>query len=401
MQKNKMTSRIWQALLMVAPMVCVSCVTEGYDEKPVAEANAVSVALTLQTRAATSTSETYEEGTEWENYIDMTSGDYCLYFFTSDKDDESTEKNTLIAEFLPTDILSLDGAYATYYVSGEVDEAITAYSDFKVVVLANWGGNYPETTAGVTTIDELVEGQYTTYSAFVDQYDTALMPSSSLHIPFFGIHEYTDVTWTAGRKTNLDGDITLLRALAKVEIVFVNDDVEDESSFSDVTIHRYNATGYCAPAGVYVQADYDHNYVWDDDFTDEIHLLNGANDTEEKTISFVKTQERVVDEASGAVTQYEVWTAYVPEYDNTTNAGETGDDYSYMSLYYGAAEYNVYFANYTEGKTTAYDEDGNTNDRYDIYRNYLYRYNVSVNSLYLYVTIDVLPWVERLDNIEF
>lgn len=44
--------------------------------------------------------------------------------------------------------------------------------------------------------------------------------------------------------------VTLLRAVAKVEVILKTDEHFD-LSFSEVKIHRYNKKGYCAPKDVF------------------------------------------------------------------------------------------------------------------------------------------------------
>ncbi len=359
----------------------------------------VSVEMTIQTLS--SPDDGYVDGSYYENYIDIVNGDYRIYFFTYDPETETGAgeglNSTLIAEFAPTDIFSTDtGVYATYYASGEVEASVTEYSDFKVVMLANWG-IYPEVEIGTTTIDDICNAE--TFSAFVDDTGTspaAAMPSSSLHIPFYGVHEYSGVEWKSGFRTNLDGVITLLRAVAKVEVIFVNDEDSEEeyAGFSEVSLHRYNSVGYCAPASVYLQSDYDHNYTWGEDFVNGLHLVGNGNDsdntTTDKSFLFQKVQERVWDETTNRATQYETWVAYLPEYDNM------GEDFSYMTVTSGS-EYTVYFAEYTSGTT----DNTDTSSRWNIYRNYLYRFNVSMSRLPFEVNLTILPWVERTDDIEF
>ncbi len=375
-----------------------SCINDNYlDDVQYADGN-VTVELNIQTRSLSSiggTSTEYVPGTEWENYVDLANGDYRIYFFTYNPTSESSNgaNSTLIAEFKPTTIYSTDlDTYTTYTLSGEVDESlIESLTNFKVVVVANWG-TYPSVIAGTTTIDDICNAQTAVFSAFVDATTgSALMPSSTLHIPFFGLREYSGVKWTAGTMTRLSGDITLLRSLAKVEIILEPNEEQPDITFDDVSIVNYNAQGYCAPTGVYLRGDYDHNYTWEEDFVDGLHLIGNANDADAKSFKFSKTQEKAVDETTGEVTQYDTWTCYLPEYSNT------GTDYSYISVMIGNEAYPVYFANYDdEGLTTAYETEGNTEDRYDVYRNYLYRFHVTYVGTGFRVRVN--EWEDVFDN---
>ncbi len=113
-----------------------------------------------------------------------------------------------------------------------------------------------------------------------------------------------------------------------------------------------------------------------------MHLVDGANDTDSKTQSFSQ-----VSSSDGRDT----WRIYVPEYNNM------GTDFSYISVTVEDVDYQIYFSEYTNGST----DNTDITNRYSLKRNNLYRFYVSVNNFYLYVDVDVLPWVERLDNVEF
>ncbi len=361
------------AILFALVPGMTSCVSDNVDGGGNGE---IGVSLSIQTRSITSDTYTYEVGSQWENYIDIAGGDYHIYFFTNDKNDASgTEKNTLITEFLPQEMSAVEGSdYTEYTLTGNVGNDIAAYSDFKVVVLANWG-DYPEVTVGKTTIDDLVEGDNTTFLA--DTFLTTDGVSSDHLIPFYGVREYSGVKWRAGWQTILSGDITLLRALAKVEVVLTADSEID--SFDSVSIFRYNASGYCAPAGVYLKSDYDHDYSWDDDFTSKVHLVGGANSTA------TGTDETRAFNHQGTTSAGDVWTIYLPEYDNSSKE----DDYSYIQLKVGDGEYQVYFSDYTDGATSSSAD-------YDIFRNYLYRFNVTYLGASIIVVVE--KWANAYDN---
>ncbi len=407
----KVTTRTYiaaAALMALLLPPCLSCsdndvstasvTTDGGD-------GTVNVGLTL--RAESEGDNEYELGSTYENYIDIAGGDYRIYFFENKAEGGN---DVLIAEFDPESVLPVEGSdYTEYTVQGQVEEELTAYTDFKVMILANWGeDNYPTVIAGETTIDDVCQDSNGVYDAFVsseeseDAYGShrdALMPSASKLIPFFGLREFTGITWKENQITILPDVITLLRAMAKVEVIVKNDEDDEENyiGFDKVLVRRYNSKGYCAPTGVYVRGDYDHDYTYSEDFTSKLHLVGGANDTDDKAIAFYKVQDRVWDADNNVCTQYETWRAYVPEYDNITKAGTDDDDYSYITVAYGNVTDNIYFATYTSGKTDNDDAD----NRKDIWRNYLYRYYVTIDAAQILVQETVLPWVERKDDISF
>ncbi len=325
----------------------------------------------LGTRSADGDPDGYEAGIGYENTVNIDAGDYKMYFFSYSSGDE--KGGTLIAEFKPESITSTStSSTTTYTVTGDVPEELKDVSDFRIVMLANWG-SYPSVTPGTTTIDDLVEGQYTTFSA-----STKFTIDADNLIPFYGVQEYSDVTFKEGTTTALTTPISLLRAVAKVEVILTEDSYVD--AFDAVSIVNYNAQGYNAPAGVYTAADYDTNESrnpntsnWPDEWVRELHLVGGANDTGSKTQAFTQIASATQD----------TWRIYVPEYSNS------GDDYSYITVTVNGEQYNIYFADYTDEET----DNTDTSNRYNIKRNNLYRFYVT----YKYNHISV--WVEKWDEV--
>ncbi len=366
------------ALALLLPPLCLSCGEDGTS--PVGTGGGgdgtVTIGLTLTASYGYDETGKYETGSDYENYIDVAGGDYRIYFFTdtaTDTQDGSfSGDDTFIAEFEGFDLVPVTGTgYTEYSVMGKVPDALLEHGNFKVVMLANWGGNYPEVEADVTTISSVCEAESATYGAFVDGSGNALMPSKSQTIPFFGVNTYDGVEFTPGEATILSEPLTLLRAMAKVEVVLADDYY---TALDGVSIHRYNAKGCCAPVMVYKRSDYDSGYTdYDKDFWSDLHLVGDKNDgggtPEEKEIAFQKTREYAGNST------YETWTAYLPEYSNNTNE----DDYSYIEVTLEGISYNIYFANYKDGQTdNAYDSG--EGDRYDIHRNNLYRFTVAMSS---------------------
>ncbi len=352
MQKRKaITNAITNVLHLALAVVLilslstfVSCSNDDDEINGAGEAT-LSVKLTIQTRASSDDS----QYSEWENYIDVDDNNFRIYFFTSDT-------NTLITTLYATDVT--EGSNNNQYiVTGNVTDVMTAYTNFKVVVLANWGA-YPTATIGVTTIDNLVEGENTTFNT------SNFLPSgidTNHYIPFYGVSEYTGVDWETGT-TLVSTTIYMLSALAKVEVTF---DETIGGSVGNVEIVRYNSKGYCAPKDVYSERD----YVKDGTLSlSSIHLVGNANDENEdenepKTYSFVEEDENT-------------WVIYLPEYNNSSS------DYSYI-LVTPADEGNdreslkIYFGEYdSNGVCIADYENGGTNNRFDISRNCYYHFTV-------------------------
>ncbi len=346
-------------LLVAATITTLTgCYDEGYDS-PVDNSKTIAVKLTVQTRAATD-HEGYGIGSEWENNINFSGHDFRIYFFTYDnKGTNESKGGELIAELYSTNTKAEDtDDYTTEYtIDGNVLETITSYSDFRVVVLANWGTSaYPDVTVGQTTIDDLCEnGSYARFTA--SNFLSTNGSDSSHNIPFYGVQEFNGVTWDIDGTTDLTTTgINMLRALAKVEVVLEDTSLGEVES---VTINRYNATGYCAPTGVYLASDYYHKYNYADDFTSALHLVGGANDSDEKTHEFNQ-----VDDST--------WVIYLPEYDNM------GTDYSSISVKLASVDTarTIYFGEYENGVCDAYESPNSTTGRFNIFRYYYYLFTI-------------------------
>lgn len=322
----------------------------------------------------------YEEGTGYENYIDIPNGNYRIYLFDAD--------NKFIARFAPAGFIINEGSDGRRYsVLGKAPEELASCEAFKVVVLANWP-QYDDAamTPGVTTISDIRDADWAQFDCLTD-----FKLSADRLMPFYGVHEYGGVTFTSGLATVLGEPVTLLRAMAKVEVILETDS-ESGLSFSEVKLNRYNAKGYCAPSGVFAQGDYDHNGSWSDDYVKSLHLVGGVNDTDDKEdLSF-----RRVNRWSEGRRVYEKWIAYLPEYQN---AG-AGDLYSSirtrLSLQLADDSPNViYFAEYSDGKTENVDDAR----RLDIERNNIYRFRVQCTGYQFKLLLSVSDWESLHENV--
>lgn len=375
----------WMFCLLWTLASCSREAAENPDVPSGGEAT-LNIGFKIPTRAA---AEGYEDGETDENYIDIAGGNYRIYFFdTNDK---------FIASFDPSGFITADGNdYRQYNVLGKAPDALVKHSSFKMVVLANWP-EYPEDnanttlTAGRTTIADICDASWAQYDCLTDGNETnpasvALDPDAGRLMPFYGVHAYSNVTFKPGVATILSEPVTLLRAMAKVEVILQTDD-DSDLSFSSLKINRYNATGYCAPKDVFHQDSYDHNGSWADDYTRTLHLVGDQNDDKEKELSF-----RCVQQWDENWKRYEKWTAYLPEYRNT----EAGDAYSSIKAKFNIQladddPYTIYFAEYDGGKT-----DNSDANRLNIERNNIYRFTVTVRDRRL--VVNVQEWKYAYDN---
>lgn len=370
-----MKERIRHIVAMVFAFVCslggVSCSPEAVDGSP--DDGRMQVCIGLRVPLNPQTGDGFEKGSTYENYIDVEGDNYRIYFFDSN--------NRFIARFLPSDVVAVKGMnYVHYTVQGEVPEGMAIYRDFKVVMLANWP-NYKDDDleAGVTTIKELCNADWAQFSwPGIQQ----LGPDNL--IPFYGVHEYKDVAFEMGKLTMLPEPVTLLRALAKVEVVLEYDTETLEIPEKPTTyICGFNDKGYCAPSDVYSQNDYGQGTDWENDYLDGLHLIGGKNQNgaTNNRAEFLRTSKK-----AGKV----VWVIYLTEYQNKGVEKE----YSYVEIDLGDEEkYKIYFAEYKDGVTDNADAK-----RLDIMRNNLYRFKVRLKLVDGRIEAEVSDWDNEYDN---
>lgn len=336
--------------------------------------NGLNVGFRIVTR--TTADEEYEAGQAFENYIDVVERDYRIYFF--DDDDK------LIARFEPSEILAIEGSdYIEYSVLGRVPGVVAKKASFKVVVLANWPTyvDDSELIRGTTTNGDICRHNKSQF----DQFQTFELSKEQL-IPFFGVREFEGVTFESDVATILTEPITMLRAVAKVEVV-LQSDIEHDLSLDDVQVCRYNKRGYCSP-NANERGDYDHDGAWDEDYAEALNLVNDKNDVdannkaENKRLAMLRVNEW---EENG--TKYEKWIAYLTEYQNI----DAGDDFCYIEARFknqvaGDIPHTIYFAQYSNGQA----DNANAN-RLNVERNNIYRFNVVAMPLQILVSVD--QWV--------
>lgn len=365
---------IMAAVFVFAACLSVASCTAGTDAEDVDDGR-MQVSIGLRVPLNPRTGDGFEPGSMYENYIDVTGDNYQIYFFDTD--------NRFIARFLPSSLVAVEGTnYVDYTVQGEVPEALLGHSSFKVVMLANWPTyKDDDLKADVTTIEQLCNADWAQF----DFFESFELGPNNL-IPFYGVHEYKDVTFMPGIATVLKEPVTLLRAVAKVEVIL---DTKDDSgdyltdvSFSKVSICRYNAKGYCAPSGVYSQKDYGQGNDGDKDYLSGLHLVGDKNSPKSDPYSFQRVTERTD-------TENEKWIAYLPEYDNS------GNDYSYIEVTLASqteesTPYHIYFSEYADGECA---DEGSF---FNIARNNLYRFTVRVRNGKIEVIVK--GWNNAYDN---
>lgn len=377
MQMKNVVRHIVTGALMLLVLWGTSCShdTEAFDISD--KETALNIGFRLPTRSLKS-GEGYEVGETYENYIDVENNNYRVYFFTSD--------NKFIARLEPDGFVVTEGNdYRDYSMLGKAPTALVNYRNFKIVVLANWP-QYDDDTmkAGETQLADICDAEWGQFDSF-----SSFELGAERLIPFYGVHEYNNIEFKPGEATLLPEPITLLRAIAKVEVILKTDEHLD-LSFSEVKIRRYNKKGYCAPKDVFSQEDYDHGGEWNSDYVNSLHLVENSNDAEDKTENFRFTSQWTGTDGN----KYEKWIAYLPEYQNI----DAGDRFSCIEVRLSVQTdedepHKVYFA--------SYDENGKTNNndntkRFDISRNNLYRFTITVRDSRL--TVNVQEWKYAYDN---
>ncbi len=318
---------------------------------------------------------TYEPGTGYENYINTTEEGLRIYLFGND--------DKFIMRFIPMLLSPSGGEFPdTYTAVGKLTSEIESLKDFKVVVLANWP-TYADSDLipGVSTIDDLCDAESSQFNRLTEY---GLDPDKGLVIPFFGVHQYSGVTFEKGKRTTLSEPVSLLRAMAKVEVVFDNPGL----SLDDVILHGLNSKGYCAPKGINSQDGYDHNGQWSLDYVRTLHLVGDAN---EPNATNNYTHLLCKNRADGE--RKETWVCYVPEYRNTLVGGGPAEDRAWLELQLdvpGIILEKIFFTDYDDNHKSSPGTD------FDIHRNNCYRFNVSLGKGGL--IIKVQKWENAYDN---
>ncbi len=293
-----------------------------------------------------STSE-YEDGTELESTIDFASGSYRVYFFDEEK--KFITEWSHIAELHVIKGIK----YWTYTFTGKVPDALKTYNathdKFYVMALANWP-DYPERHSDYVmtgrTIEDFVTATWSRFEAF-DNFKRSVEDGRLK--PFYGLKEIKGKTFEENKTCDL-GDVNLLRAIAKVEVI-VESLPEDINVEEAPEVQGMNPKGYCAPLGSVGEGN-----DWTTDYVQDIHLpFDGNNnhpDAKGNKISMKNVETNK-------------WIAYLPEFRNIDNS-----EYSQIKIKLTHRDFYLKFA--------TYDIDGRPDDtkRFDIRRNDLYRFYV-------------------------
>ncbi len=391
--------------VMLATLFGVALTSCTSDVDSPAETSKMSISFRVETRngdepvgseESGTSAAGYEDANAWENYIDIDNDDYRIVFFDMG--------NRCITTFTPDEIEAEDVSnYKEYTLKGEVPAILTMYPDFKIVVLANWGKyNYPIIKSGSTTIDDICcphEGSLGRFRHF--EPEEYKIEEGQRYVPMYGVKEYKGLVFGRDDKDNPTilyqgnfGPVNMLRAVAKVEVIFDTEDHIELDTDNEIYITNYNDYGYCAPEGAYKESDYFHSYDWDLDYWQgRLHLVGGQNDTGVPKPIKMKKLTRDDDK--------NVWVAYLPEYrnialtDNKKDCTKSDVDAASQNALNKAriavphiqrevpkTSY-LDFATYTGGEPDTY---------INIERNNLYRFTITHVDQGLKWKVEALPW---------
>lgn len=242
------------------------------------------------TRASTYGPPYLEDGTQWENHVNLSGNDYVFYLF---------DASGIFREILHVKGIS-SSADNVYVVEAESRDI---YRNFTIVALANWrtgawkmfsaGNSYPVLDIGVSTIDQIWSNP-----AGLRVYDagsSTFAPSQTSHIPMYGARTYSlDNNAFNSEKIDL-GDIYLIRSLAKVDVYVLPG---KGITLNSVKLNCYSNCFHCAPVGMTAMDD-----EWDqaDDQNMNMNLIQESFSP--SSLDFVKIQDNL-------------FRLYIPEYPN-------------------------------------------------------------------------------------
>ena len=320
-----------------------------------------------------------EEALEEENYIDL--DDYRVMIFDGNgyflQNFDATERRISATN-------SQTGSYSIA-LSGPLT---VSTGEIQVLVLVNQKGfgDYPELSSDALLTELYTDDTGNIFTMPVvnaENTPTSWRPQVATGggIPMFGVSEVkpllaardaTDGDKINGKKVDgkvLDmGEIMLLRALSKIEVMFDSDaDGEDGLTISNVSLSAYNTTGRFIP-------DVMFNLNWDALNTQVVAPTLPADvQLSETPLQFFQLSDNV-------------WHAYVPEMDLTSNRPDLT-----ISIKNAATGVAVPFI-------VPLDNPIKPDDLAYLLRNHIYRYTIAevdLNSS-IDVVLDVVPYDETV-----
>ena len=321
-------------------MSCNSINDDGTCATGHGTARKVSFTLTIDgatpgTRAAWNESYVTDIGSEFDNRIAL-EGLQVLFYKASD--------NSYVGKV--GSLMHWPTSATEYRFAGDVtDLNLQQGTAYKVMVLANC----PDATSNPGGL---------TYHL-----DDIAYPSG--YVPMWGVKQ---MTMGGGETQNL-GDVLLLRAVSKVDVVLSDAMIAKGYTLDEVTIDNYNEMGYCLPA--------DWNSVGSTGEIDQERALNAYHSH--------KADDLVFDEVADGKLHW----LYMPEFNvlhtaiNRPKLSITLGDGSSMPLVFEDA---IMFGLYDSDGYPVEGTEGN------IVRNHIYRFNITGIGSSVKIDYEVLDW---------
>lgn len=265
-------------------------------------------------------------------------------------------------------------------------------------------------------------GQFEHFEGTEDGKNFQIAEEGSRYVPMYGVKEYKGVKFGINNKNEPTvlyegnfGPVNMLRAIAKVELIFDTKDPFTLDTTQPITITNYNDYGFCAPEGAYLETDYYHG-SWNADYRQGfLHLVGGMNDSgDEKPLSMTKMTITTTTtggsgetaggegETTGTSSTKTVWVAYLPEYrnvgstdtgktdcNNSENSAASGDDIKKARIAVPLIREGQTYTSYIEFATY---KDGEPGQPINIERNNLYRFTVTHVDQGVKWKVEALPW---------
>lgn len=368
-------------------------------------------------------------GEEYDNTIDL--DDVRILVFQAE---EGTDKGTFVCEAnMP--FRSKESTYR-YKFSGGV-ENVDPSKLYSFVALCNTQGALKVNLDAIDfenyTLDNLLNTLQ--YSGYTSTFTEELIAGTAL-IPMWGVvtlyPEDAEITIPAGTE-NFDKDyngkllgfssdgsieIPVQRALAKVQVK-VSETTAEYFSLTDVTLNRANPSGFLTPnsaqryksttlpttetttiGDVSVKGYYHESYRYTENNQDYPKYLATNNNSDSKMGVNIPAISSTETSPLSFYPTTDGYVIFIPEYQNLKDANSNlaenlETDYAKMSLTFspladGVATvettddetYDLHFANYTQSPL----------QYFDIVRNTLYDYTVSLESGKLEARVRVMPW---------
>lgn len=330
----------------------------------------------------------YEAGSPIENLIDIDRGDFKVLLFDGGDIYLGALSSTEVH------IISNDGSNKTYRVDGLIPPAIIdRASSLKVMVLANWRGNYPVLQQGVSKVSDVAtaSARAFNFSNGDDSGDDHIALGASLAssrlIPMFGITNLmSGLTFTPRWCTEL-GTIHLLRAFSKIRVRAGHESL----AITSVKLTNANTSLYQAPVGALRQDDYMGN-AYDKDYYPLPSVPTGA----------VRRQSvPLYQDENGD------WIIYVPEYANLRGGNASSPlaaaDRCRLEVMFESNTQPQYVDFKYYNDPPEYAGSARKGDHFDLLRNNIYDFTLSRldGETTPEVEVDVIPYGEIRVNPEF